>query len=126
MIALLATFASIPKPVKIALAAIAGALALWGMAALYINHRENAAVRADREQAAAEAATKALDAERGANRKDEAIQAANQDDDDETREAITDATAENPEAAGAPAGPVTRTVIDRLRERAARDRDSAD
>jgi hypothetical protein len=119
---LFAKFTSLPKWAHYVMAGIGAALLMLA----YINHRENAAVRADREQAAAEAATKALDAERGANKADEAIQADNRAADKSTREAIDNATAENPEAAGAPAGPVTRTVIDRLRERAARDRDSAD
>jgi hypothetical protein len=119
---LLAKFGGLPRWAHYALAGIGAAL----LALAYINYREDAAVSADREKAIAEAATKALDAERAANRKDEAIQADNKADDQETREAIQDAKQSNPDEAGAPAGPVTRTVIDRLRERAARDRDSAD
>lgn len=64
MIALLATFASIPKPVKIALAAIAAALFLWGAFTFYVNGQRRDAVsdhKAKVEQGAAPAREQAAD-----------------------------------------------------------------
>lgn len=76
------------------------------------------AVDADRKAAKAEAAEKALGAERGANRADATRQSKIQANAADLRKAMDDAEDKNPDAARAPAGPVVNAAVDRLRERA--------
>lgn len=76
--------------------------------------REKAATR--QRAAVAEAA---LNAERRANAADTARRTTNAARDTETRKAMSDAEAQNTQAAIAPAGPVSRAAVDGLRRRAA-------
>lgn len=117
MIALFTAFASIPKPVKQALAVLAAALLAWGAFTLYVNGVRRAAVKADRVEAVAKAKETAERATEAATGKNEAIQQTNAANDAATRKAIDDAAIENPDAAKAPAGVVTRRSIDSLRGR---------
>ena len=119
MLSIFAAFSAIPKPVKIALAAFAATLALWAAFAIYVNGRENAAVEADRQEAAAKANETALRADRAAGARQAERDEANRTADAETRKDIDDATRENPEAARAPAGPTVNAVADSLRRRKA-------
>lgn len=72
---------------------------------------------ADRQRAIV--AESALKAERRANSADTARRTTNAVRDTETRKAMSDAEAQNTQAAIAPAGPVSRAAIDGLRRRAA-------
>jgi hypothetical protein len=73
------------------------------------------AVEADRKAAQGEVAKKALEAERGANSADAIRQAEIQANDAAIRKAIDDAARKNPEPV--PAGPITRSAVDGLRNR---------
>lgn len=87
------------------------------LAVLYINHRENAAVKAERNKVALEAANAAIRSERAATASQIERDEANRTADDATRKDIDDAIAQNPEAARAPTGPVVQRTIDSLRNR---------
>jgi len=118
MLSIFAAFSAIPKPVKIALAAFAAALALWAAFTIYVNGRENAAVEADRQEAVAKANETALRADRAATAEQAERDEANRSADAETRKDIDDATRENPEAARAPSGPAVNAAVRGLRSRA--------
>ena len=108
-----AAFARLPRGWHIAL----GVLALCLMAFTLHRCAVSDAVKADRKAVEAEAAKKALGAERAANRADVTRQAEIQANDQATRKAIDDAVANDPEAASRPAGPAVRAVTEQLRHR---------
>ncbi len=108
------------------LATRAGKFAAGGLAVvlaitafmLWLNHREKAAVEADRAVAAQQATEAQLRAERAADSQFQAVQASNAAESSKTRDAMKEAADANPIQARAPAGAVSRAAADRLRARA--------
>lgn len=99
-----------------------GAVALAGAALLALHLHDNHVRQADRTAAEAKAAKAALGADRAANASDAPRQAEIQANDTDTRKAIDNATAKDPDAAHAAAGPASRAAVDSLRGRKAGSR----
>lgn len=128
MIALLAPLLlKVGIPAKLHKAALIGAavIALLVGFGLWLHFHDNAVRKADRNAAEAVVAKTILDAERAANRADATRQAENQANDAETRKAIDDAAAKEPEKARAAAGPASNAAARSLRERQGRPKPAA-
>lgn len=106
-----AWFKGLPRGFHLGLAIGAAILLLFTLHKCAVSD----AVKDDRKAAQGEVAKKQLGAERAANESDAARQTEIQANDDLTRKAIDDAVRKNPETI--PAGPVSRSAADSLRNR---------
>lgn len=121
MPAFLTSILGLPKWVRYGGAIIAAALLLWGLKAIY----DHSVISKHDAKLDAEISSKALDAERTANANDEQRREEDEAASAKTTEAMKNAEAENPDAARNAAGPVTRSVTDSLRDRAAKNSGSS-
>lgn len=91
-------------------------VALVIAAAVYVGHRERAAVQADRAEHKAEVTETVLDAERTANRNDEERRTVRRHQTRELETARDEAINANPDESNLPAGPSVTAVLSSLRE----------
>lgn len=118
----LAGFLALPRWVHIALAC------LLLVAVLFTLHRCSVAdaVKADRATTEAKVSKTVIEADRAAERADEARQAEIRANDATMRKAIDDAVQKDPEGASRPAGPISRAAAEQLRKRQAGNIDATD
>lgn len=108
----------LPKWLRYGIAVVVGALLIWGGWNLWLWQHDKGVIEQDRADTRAKVNETMLDAEREANRKDEARRVVRERQTDELETAREEAIKESPDETSDIAGPATRAVLRELRRQA--------